>query len=118
MRIVGVIAVEPVDAEINAPAKAVDVGIFGDRVEQRMPRAVVDHRGAVAIAARDRLRRPRQPGGLVDVLDADDAQLRVPEAIFLGVEVGDDTVERSGKVAGRYMAAGRSNLDRGAATAR
>jgi hypothetical protein len=40
----------------------------------------------------------------VDVLDADDAQLRVPEAIFLGVEVGDDTVERAGKVAGRYMA--------------
>jgi hypothetical protein len=104
VRIIGVVAVEPVDAEIHAPAKAVDVGIFGDRVEQRMARAVVDHSGAVAIAARDRLRRPRQPGGFVDVLDPDDAQLRVPEAIFLGVEVGDDTVERAGKVAGRYMA--------------
>src|ERR1700719_390063 len=104
MRIIGVVAVEPIDAEIDAPAEAVDVGVFGDRVEQRMARAIVDHRSAGAKAARDRLRRPRQPRGLADVLDADDAQLRVPEAIFLGVEVGDDAVEGAGKVAGRHVA--------------
>src|SRR5580692_5419961 len=69
-----------------------------------MARAVVDHRSAAAKAPRDRLRRPRQPRGLVDVLNPDDAQLRVPEAIFLGVEAGNDAVKRAGKVAGRHVA--------------
>src|SRR5579864_2028375 len=68
-----------------------------------MARAIVDYCGAAAIAARNRLRRPWQPGGLVDVFDADDAQLRVPEAVFLGVEIGDDTVERAGIIAGRHV---------------
>src|SRR4029077_5597156 len=69
-----------------------------------MARAIVDHRGAAAIAARDRLRRPRQPRGLADVFNPDDAQLRVPEAKFLGVKVVADAVEVARKVAGRHVA--------------
>ena len=63
-RAIGQLAVKPDHAEIDAPTLADQAGILGDRVEDFVPRAVVDHRRSAAEAARNILCGPRQYGGL------------------------------------------------------
>src|SRR6516225_1430676 len=64
------------------------------------------HRAAIAAASRSSTMAggPRQDLDFLNVLKADDAQLRVPEAEFLGAEIGDDAIERLWIVASRHDA--------------
>src|SRR6202007_1566745 len=101
-RVVGPIAIEPDDAEIDAPIHADHAGVLGDRIIDRVATPVVDEGGAAAEAPRDRLRGPRQHRGFADIFDADDAQLGIPEPTLFGAEVTDDAIKRGRIIAGRY----------------
>src|ERR1700761_5966684 len=98
---IGQIAVETDDAEIDAPIDADHAGIFCDRIIDRVPRAVVDNRGTATEAARNALRGPGQQRRLLNILDADDLQPRVPKPRFLDLEIADDAIERGRIIARR-----------------
>ena len=101
---VGPIAIQFGHAEIDAPIQTDHPGIIGNRVIYPPPHAIVDHRRSAAEAARNGLRRPRQPRGLADVLDTDDLQFGVPEPSLIGVEVTDDAVKRRRIITPRHNA--------------
>src|ERR1700729_1599905 len=101
LRVVGPMAIEPRDAEVDPVIHADHAGIFADRIIDRVPGGVIDDRDAAAEAARDRLCRPRQGVELLDIFQADNAQFGIPEAEFLGAEIADNAVERPWKVACR-----------------
>jgi hypothetical protein len=103
-RIVSPIAVEPGDAKIDAPVHADHPGILGDRIIDRVLGTVIDHGGAAAIAARNGLCGPRHRVDLADILEANDAQFRIPEAEFLSTKIADDAVECRWILANRHIA--------------
>src|ERR1041385_6585800 len=103
VRVIGPIAIEPDHAPLHAPVGADHAAVLGDRIADGAPYAVGDQSAAGAEAARDRAVGPGPERHLLDLVDAFNPQVGVPEPAFLGGEAVLDRAEPPQVVAGRQL---------------
>src|SRR6476659_10911181 len=81
-RVEGPVAVEAVDAELDAPGHADHAEVLAHRVVDAALDAVRQRGRRGAEPARDVVETPRPPADAADVLVFDDLEVRVPELRF------------------------------------
>src|ERR1044071_4718653 len=82
--VIGPIAIEPDHAPLHAPVGADHAAILDDRVADGAPHAVGNQRAPAAEPARNGAVGPGPESHLLDLIEAVDPQVGVPEPAFLG----------------------------------
>src|SRR4051794_9618843 len=100
---VGPVAVEADHAPLHAPTGADHAAVLDDRVFHRAPLAVGDQGAAGAEPARDGAVSPGPERDLANLLDGLNAQVGIPEPVFLGPKAALDLIDRPAVVAGREL---------------